>query len=74
MAFMRRYRPLPAVVFAIVVSALIGGMLGKSAFAVDDKRHGLGNGTRQLEGLADNARTRHLLDGDAFVIGANTEK
>ena len=37
MPFMRRYRPLPAVVFAIVVSALIGGLLGKSAFAVDDK-------------------------------------
>jgi len=34
---MRRYRPLPAVVFAIIVSALIGGLLGKSAFAVDDK-------------------------------------
>src|SRR5262245_13570672 len=37
MPFMRRYRPLPAVVFAIIVSALIGGLLGKSAFAVDDK-------------------------------------
>ena len=34
---MRRYRPLPVVVFAIVVSALVGGFFGKSALAVDDK-------------------------------------
>ena len=34
---MRRYRPLPAVVFAIVVSALVGGFFGKRALAVDDK-------------------------------------
>src|SRR5438132_11939714 len=34
---MRRYRPLPAVVFAIAVSALVGGLFGKRAFAVDDK-------------------------------------
>jgi carboxyl-terminal processing protease len=34
---MRRYRPLPAVVFAIVVSALVGGLLGRSALATDDK-------------------------------------
>src|SRR6266496_1153920 len=34
---MRRYRPLPALVFAIAVSALVGGFLGKSALAVDDK-------------------------------------
>ena len=34
---MRRYRPLPIVVFAIVVSALVGGFFGKSALAVDDK-------------------------------------
>jgi carboxyl-terminal processing protease len=34
---MRRYRPLPVVVFAILVSALVGGFFGKSALAVDDK-------------------------------------
>jgi carboxyl-terminal processing protease len=34
---MRRYRPLPAVVFAIAVSALVGGFFGRSALAVDDK-------------------------------------
>ncbi len=34
---MRRYRSLPAVVFAIVVSALVGGFFGKRALAVDDK-------------------------------------
>jgi carboxyl-terminal processing protease len=34
---MRRYRPLSAVVFAIVVSALVGGFLGRSALATDDR-------------------------------------
>jgi carboxyl-terminal processing protease len=33
---MRRYRPLPAVVFAIVVSAIVGGFFGRSALATDD--------------------------------------
>jgi carboxyl-terminal processing protease len=34
---MRRYRPLSAVVFAILVSALVGGLFGRSALATDDK-------------------------------------
>ena len=34
---MRRYRAVPAVVFAIVVSALVGGLFGRSALATDDK-------------------------------------
>ena len=34
---MRRYRALPAVVFAILVSALVGGLFGRSALATDDK-------------------------------------
>jgi carboxyl-terminal processing protease len=34
---MRRYRPVTAVVFAVALSALIGGAFGKSAFATDDK-------------------------------------
>ena len=34
---MRRYRAVPAVVFAIVVSALVGGFFGRSALATDDK-------------------------------------
>src|SRR5215510_10571926 len=34
---MRRYRSLPAVVFAILVSALVGGLFGRSALATDDK-------------------------------------
>jgi carboxyl-terminal processing protease len=34
---MRRYRPLPAVVFAIAVSALVGGLFGRSALATEDK-------------------------------------
>jgi carboxyl-terminal processing protease len=37
MALMRRYRPLSAVLFAIVVSALVGGFFGRSALATDDK-------------------------------------
>jgi carboxyl-terminal processing protease len=34
---MRRYRSLPAVVFAILVSALVGGLFGRSALATADK-------------------------------------
>ena len=34
---MRRYRSLPVVVFAILVSALVGGFFGRSALATDDK-------------------------------------
>jgi carboxyl-terminal processing protease len=34
---MRRYRAVPAVVFAVVVSALVGGFFGRSALATDDK-------------------------------------
>jgi carboxyl-terminal processing protease len=34
---MRRYRALPAVVFAVVVCALLGGLFGRSALAVDQK-------------------------------------
>ena len=34
---MRRYRAVPAVVFAIVVSALVGGFFGRSALAIDEK-------------------------------------
>src|SRR6267143_2711920 len=34
---MRRYRAVPALVFAIVVSALVGGFFGRNALAIDDK-------------------------------------
>src|SRR5215831_15809300 len=34
---MRRYRAFPAVVFAIIVSALVGGLFGRSALATEDK-------------------------------------
>jgi carboxyl-terminal processing protease len=34
---MRRYRPFSAVLFAIVVSALVGGILGRRALAVDGR-------------------------------------
>jgi len=38
MPSMRRYRPLTAVVFAIALSALVGGLFGKSALATDDDK------------------------------------
>ncbi len=34
---MRRFRPVPAVAFAILVSALVGGLFGRSALATEDK-------------------------------------
>ena len=34
---MRRYRPLPAVVFVVLVSALVGGFYGRKALATDDR-------------------------------------
>ena len=34
---MRRYRTLPAVLFAILVSALVGGLFGRNALATEDK-------------------------------------
>ncbi len=34
---MRRYRTLPAVVFVILVSALVGGLFGRNALATEDK-------------------------------------
>lgn len=34
---MLRYRPFPALLFAVVVSALVGGFFGRSALATDDK-------------------------------------
>ena len=35
--FMRGDRPLPAVLFVVLVSALVGGLFGRSALATDDK-------------------------------------
>src|SRR3954451_9698404 len=37
LSIMRRYRALPAVLFAILVSALVGGLFGRSALATDEK-------------------------------------
>jgi carboxyl-terminal processing protease len=34
---MRSFRPFPAVVFAVLVSALVGGLFGRSALATDEK-------------------------------------
>jgi carboxyl-terminal processing protease len=34
---MRRYRAVPAVLFAILVSALVGGLFGRNALATEDK-------------------------------------
>jgi carboxyl-terminal processing protease len=35
---MRRYRAVPAVLFAILVSALVGGLFGRNALATDEKQ------------------------------------
>jgi carboxyl-terminal processing protease len=37
MAVMRRYRPVSAVLFAIAVSALVGGLFGRQALATDER-------------------------------------
>src|SRR5438094_2631426 len=37
MRIMRRYRALTAVLLAIILSALVGGLFGRSALATDDK-------------------------------------
>src|SRR5215813_10025147 len=37
MPAMRRFRPVSAVVFVLVLSALVGGLFGRNALAVDDK-------------------------------------
>ena len=37
MPSMRRFRPVPAVVFVLVLSALVGGMFGRNALATDDR-------------------------------------
>ena len=34
---MRRFRPIPSIVFILVVSALVGGIFGRNALAVDEK-------------------------------------
>ena len=34
---MRRYRPLPAIVLAVLLSALVGGLFGQRALAIEDK-------------------------------------
>ncbi len=48
---MRRYRPLPVVVFAILVSALVGGLFGRSALATDDKvPYGIGVSIQVFDG------------------------
>src|SRR6476619_6065754 len=37
MPAMRRFRPVSAVVFVLVLSALVGGIFGRNALATDDK-------------------------------------
>src|SRR5439155_403791 len=41
MRIMRRYRTLPAVLLAIILSALVGGLFGRSALATDDTQNKL---------------------------------
>src|SRR5436305_10862644 len=66
---MRRYRPLPAVVFAIIVSALAGGLFGWSALATDDK---IPDHYRAFTAALSAIETSYVdkVESDALVTGA----
>jgi len=66
---MRRYRPLPAVVFAILVSALVGGFFGRSALATDDK---VPEHYRAFTAALNAIETNYIdkVDSDNLVYGA----
>ena len=66
---MRRYRPLPAVLFAILVSALVGGLFGRSALATDDK---VPEHYRAFTAALNAIETSYIdkVDSDAVVYGA----
>src|SRR5919201_6164220 len=66
---MRRYRPLPAVVFAILVSALVGGLFGRSALATDDK---IPDHYRAFTAALSAIETSYVdkVESDALVTGA----
>jgi carboxyl-terminal processing protease len=66
---MRRYRPLPAVLFAILVSALVGGLFGRSALATDDK---VPEHYRAFTAALNAIETSYIdkIDSDNLVYGA----
>jgi len=66
---MRRYRNLPAVVFAILVSAIVGGFFGRNALAIDDK---VPDHYKTFSAALDAIEKNHVdkLDSDRLVYGA----
>src|SRR5438876_8067999 len=71
MPIMRRYRALPAVVFAILVSALVGGLFGRSALATDDKIPDHYKAfTAALDAIETSYATKDKVESDALVYGA----
>src|SRR5437763_15893735 len=71
MPHMRRYRPLPAVVFAILLSALVGGLFGRNALATDDKvpEHYKAF-TAALSAIETNYVTKDKVESDRLVYSA----
>src|SRR5580765_8867842 len=67
---MRRYRPLPAVLFAILVSALVGGFFGRSALATDDNK--VTEHYRAFTAALNAIETSYIdkVDSDNLVYGA----
>jgi len=66
---MRRYRAVPAVLFAILVSALVGGLFGRNALATDDK---LPDQYRTFSAALNAIESNYVdkVDSDALVTGA----
>jgi carboxyl-terminal processing protease len=67
---MRRYRPLSAVLFAILVSALVGGFFGRSALATDDNK--VTEHYRAFSAALSAIETNYIdkVDSDNVVYGA----
>ena len=65
---MRRYRAVPAVVFAVVVSALVGGLFGRSALAVDEKAPDYKTFTAAIDAIEANYAGK--VESDSLVYGA----
>jgi len=66
---MRRFRPVPAVVFVLVLSALVGGILGRNALATDDRVLEY-NKTFSAAVSAIEASYVDKIDSDRIVYGA----
>src|SRR5262249_19072747 len=68
LAAMRRYRAVPAVVFVVVVSALVGGLFGRSALAIDEKAPDYKTFTAALDAIEANYAGK--VESDNLVYGA----